>query len=176
MNKLDYFLGSLLIISMGLNAYLVLNVDKMLPKEEHIEIINVKNASLETDKNVNIKPYEIKPLKSYKLVLGRDDPFAPLIKVKENKETNTSQNLNPINNPFIEKKESFEERVPYELKGILKGEEKGLVILEKEGDDKGIVLEEGSLIDGYKIYKIDVEKGEIILRKGNISYKLRMKI
>jgi len=174
--KLEYFLGSLLIISMGLNTYLVLNVDRIISKEDYIEIVNVKKASLETDKNVNIKLPDIKPLKSYKLVLGRDDPFAPLVKVKEEKNTTTSQNIKTINNLFVEEKESSEDKFPYELKGILKGEEKELVILEKVGEDKGTILEKGNQIDGYKIYNIDVEKGEVILRKGNISYKLKMRI
>lgn len=175
MKKIDYLLSTFLIASLGLNTYLVANVNNLL-KEDFEEIISAKKVSFmkqDAEKIENIKA--IKTMddirKNYKLSLGRDDPFKPLIKVQK-REVSTTNSVSV--DKTIQKVVSEFEKPPFVLRGILKGEYSEVAILERVEREESFVIEKGKEIDGYRIIKLDINNNTITLRKNNKDYILKL--
>jgi hypothetical protein len=151
--------GGLILFTTSLS--LLLNVYTLLKQEENISIdyeIPAKPVVYAEDTKVKEEKIEFEEVKNIKL--GRRDPFSPLIKEEE------------ISFPkkIVEVKKI--ERIPYVLRGILKGKEKVVAILESENGEKSFVVEEGQRVENYKIEKIDDLQRRIILKdsKGNFYY------
>ncbi|PNV80315.1 MAG: hypothetical protein C0196_02725 [Dictyoglomus turgidum] len=175
MKKIDYLLSTFLIASLGLNTYLVVNVDRLL-KEDFEEIVLAKKISFvkqDAEKIEDIKA--IKTMdgirKNYRLSLGRDDPFKPLIKVE--KEKISIKNSVSIDKT-VPKVVSELEKPPFILRGILKGEYSEVAILERVGREESFVVEKDKEIDGYHIIKLDINNNTITLRKNNKDYILKL--
>lgn len=174
MKKYDYFLSSLVVASLGLNLYFNLNIDKFIEKEYTPEIIIVKEASHKTYSDISRLNLDIKTstskliLNKYKIASGREDPFKPLLDI--NIPQSPKENTITTNKRIEEIK--IEEKLPFILRGILKGENKNVVILERE--EKSYVIEEGKEIEGYKVFSVDFEKQVVVLQKENKKYKIEL--
>ncbi len=175
MKKIDYLLSTFLIASLGLNTYLVTNVDKFL-KEDFDEIISAKKVFFVKQGAEQIEDIKaIKTIddirKNYKLYLGREDPFKPLIKTQK-REVGTT-NFVSIEKTIPKVVSEFE-KPPFVLRGILKGEYSEVAILERVEKEESFVVEKGKEIDGYRIIKLDINNNTITLRKNNKDYILKL--
>lgn len=173
MKKYDYFLSSLVVASLGLNLYFTLNIDKFIEKKYTPEIIIVKEASYKTYSDISRLNLDVKTptnptSNKYKIVSGREDPFKPLFDIN----TPQPQKENTITTNKKREEIKIEEKLPFSLRGILKGENKNVVILERE--EKSYVIEEGKEIEGYKVSSVDFEKQIVILQKENKKYKIEL--
>lgn len=168
MKKYDYFLGTILVASFGLNFYLVSNLDKFLEKEYTPNIVLAKEVA----QKVELKESFITPkidLSKYKIVSGREDPFKPLVNINQSSDQRSENNNTYILKDLINQKV---EKIPFVVRGILQGENNKIVILEKE--EKSYVVEEGKEVEGYKIVSIDFAKEEVVFQKGDKKYSVNL--
>ncbi|RLE12326.1 hypothetical protein DRJ04_06420 [Candidatus Aerophobetes bacterium] len=95
-------------------------------------------------------------------VIKERDPFSPLIK-KEEKPKEEKPKKKPL--PVVTQSE-------YKLVGIVWYGERGVALISKGG--KSWVAEEGQVLDGLKVARIEGERGEVILVGEDKIVKLRM--
>ena len=175
MKKYEHFLSSMVVLSIGLNTYLVANMDKFLQDKEDFkyipaETVVLKEVIKEERKEEEQKITTPKIDKKYSLVLGRENPFKPL--VKEKSTANSKPELSQIPKTGVVSKVEHDDSPTFEVKGILQGYGKELIIVEK--GDKGSVLEKNSTFDGYKLVKVDMEKEIITFQKNGKNYAIKI--
>lgn len=156
-------------LSFILNAYTLLKNDGKNISIDHeilAKPISYMQDKVQKEDKEDLSKFILDQFKGIRNIkLGRRDPFAPLIKEEEIPKEGSS-----FSKKIVEVKKI--ERIPYVLRGILKGKEKILAILESENGEKSFVVEEGQSIGNYKIEKIDVLQKMVIIKdiRGNFLY------
>lgn len=175
MRKIEYVLSGFLFVSLGLNTYLVINMDRLI-RDDFEEIISAKKVSfvqqdLEKIDQIKIARNLNDLKKKYKLSLGRTDPFKPLIEERR-QESGSISSILPDKN--VVKAVPEVERPNFVVRGILKGKYNEVVILEKPEKEESFVVEKGKEVDGYQIIKVDIDNNTITLRKNNRDFTLKL--